>query len=417
MRCAVIAIGDELVTGTVVDENSAWISDRLLAIGVPTTLHMTVGDDQGGIVDAFRICGERAGVVVVTGGLGPTEDDLTRDAFCRFACTETVENEQALEHIRALFKAIGREMTDNNKKQAMIPEGATLIPNPLGTAPGFTMEVEGAAYYFLPGVPRECHAMMEQSVLGAVASRGERAVFRSLLFRTFGMTESQLDQELKELALPAGVRLGYRAVFPEIHLKLIARAEDDNQAGRALSEAGDLVRSRVGDAIYSEDGRRMEQVVLDVLKEKGMRLTVAESCTGGLITKRLTDVPGSSQALDRGFVSYSNPAKTEMLGVPKEGIEAHGAVSEQTALAMARGAVERAGADLAVAVTGIAGPTGGTADKPVGTVFIALADAGGEWCGRFNFLRADRTFVRELTAQAALEIVRRRLLGLGQYSR
>jgi nicotinamide-nucleotide amidase len=417
VRCAVIAIGDELITGKVVDENSGFISDRLLEIGVPTVMHLTVPDVIKDIIDAFRLAGARADQVIVTGGLGPTEDDLTRDAFCKFAGVGTVLKEEALDQMRNIFRIIGREMTENNRKQAMIPEGSELIRNPIGTAPGFAMTYEGTTYQFLPGVPRECKAMMEDTVLPGLAATVKGSVFRSRLFRTFGMTESQLDETLLSVELPAGVKLGFRAVFPEIHLKLIAEGATENDALEALAGAEKAVRARVEHVIYSDDGRGLEEVVLDAFRERGMRLAVAESCTGGLITKRLTDVPGSSDVFDRGFVTYSNRAKAEMLGVAPEIIKKRGAVSSETAKAMAAGALERSGADLAAAVTGIAGPAGGTEDRPVGTVHIAIADKHGVWESGFLFQRADRTFVRELTAQATLEIIRRRVLEMEEFKR
>jgi nicotinamide-nucleotide amidase len=412
MPAAIIASGDEIITGQVVDENSAYLSTRLLEIGIPTVLHLAVGDDLERIVDALSLAGQRADHVIVTGGLGPTEDDLSREAFCRFAGVRDLEHQPSADKLRALFAAMGRTMTPNNLKQARIPHGATLIENPLGTAPGFFMRTGKATYYFLPGVPRECRAMMEATVLPHLAATVHGQVFRSIIFRTFGMTESQLDQTLKEAKLPAGVRLGYRAVFPEIHVKLFAAADDPAKADQLLAAAGHSVRARVGEVIYSDDGRSLEQVVLDLCRERGLRLAVAESCTGGLIAKRLTDIPGSSDVFEAGFVTYSNAAKTELLNVPPDTIAASGAVSRETALAMAAGALARSRADLALAVTGIAGPAGGTPDKPVGTVFMAVADHAGARANRYLFARWERTLVRELTAQAGLEIIRRTLLGL-----
>jgi nicotinamide-nucleotide amidase len=417
MRCAIIATGDELTTGLIADSNAAWISMRLLDIGVPTVLHLAVGDDLEAIVDAFRIAGARAEQVIVTGGLGPTEDDITREAFCRFAGVDTVEDAGAAEKLRAIFAAMKRTMTPNNLKQARIPAGSTLIENATGTAPGFYMASAGAVYYFLPGVPRECQAMMEAKILPLLTRSAGGAVFRMRLLRTFGMTESQLDENLKTVPLPAGVRLGYRAIFPEIHLKLLAEAQSEAAADAALDQAAASIRAVVGEVIYSEDGRGLEEVVLDLARERGLRLAVAESCTGGLIAKRLTDISGSSLVFDRGFVTYSNRAKTELLGVPREVLDSHGAVSAETAIAMARGARERSGADLVAAVTGISGPTGGTADKPVGTVFIATADQNGVRADRYFFARWDRAMVRELTAQAGLEILRRAILGLKEFER
>ena len=417
MSCALIASGDELITGAVVDENSAWLSTRLLEIGVPTVLHLTVGDDLAALLDAFKIAGARAGHVIVTGGLGPTEDDLSREAFCGFAGVGLVEDRGSADKIRAIFAAMGRTMTPNNLKQARIPEGSTLIQNPTGTAPGFYMRVDKATYYFLPGVPRECQAMMEATVLPLLSRTVTGKVYQTAQFRTFGLTESQLDESLRDVALPSGVRLGYRAIFPEIHVKLMAEAGDAAGAQAILERAGSLVRAKVGEVIYSEDGRPLEQVVLDLCRERKLRLAVAESCTGGLLSKRLTDTPGSSDVFDCGFVTYSNAAKTELLGVPAEVLREHGAVSRETALAMAQGALAHSRADLALAVTGVAGPTGGTSDKPIGTVFIAVGDAKGVRANRYFFARWDRAMVRELTAQAGLEIIRRAILGLKDLER
>lgn len=418
MKCAIVATGDELITGAVVDENSAWISDRLRALGAKTVLHLGVGDELPEILDALRLAGQRAEQVIVTGGLGPTEDDLNREAAGRLAGVKLVIAEPTLHRLEDIFRMIGREMTANNRKQAELPEGAILIPNPVGTAPGFELTAGPATYYFLPGVPRECRLMMEDTVLPRIEkAAGGKTVFRQGLFRTFGMTESMLSQKLCEMPLPAGVRLGYRAIFPEIQLKLYAEAGSEAAAQKALATAAAGVRARVGEVIYSEDGRSLEEVVLDLFRERKLTLAVAESCTGGLVAKRLTDVPGSSDVFDRGYVTYSNRAKTEMLGVPAELLEKHGAVSAEAARAMAKGAREKSGADLALAITGIAGPSGGTADKPVGTVHLALADREGLWDNRFLFRRAERSFTRELTAQAGLEIIRRRILGLKDYYR
>ncbi|MFO8058622.1 MAG: competence/damage-inducible protein A [bacterium] len=416
MKSALVSIGDELITGSVTDENSAWLSDGLLAAGIETALHLTVGDDLESIVDALRLSADRAEHVIVTGGLGPTEDDLTREAACSLAGVELQEDASALSHIRRLFESIGRQMTDNNRKQAMIPAGSELIENPAGTAPGFVMVMDTTAFYFLPGVPRECRLMFESSVLPRLEGSADR-VYRYLLFRTFGMTESGLDQELQSVSLPEGVKLSYRAVFPEIQLKVIAGGESESLAWQNLEGVCREIRSRLGEVIYSEDGTSLEEVVVSLLAEHNMMVALAESCTGGLVCKRLTDVAGSSAVVDRGFVTYSNQAKIELLGVAPETLEEHGAVSAQTARAMARGALESSRADLALSITGIAGPSGGTSEKPVGTVHMALADRDEVWDGSFMFGGRGRSFCRELTAQAALEIIRRWVLGLGEFVR
>ncbi len=416
MKAVLVSIGDELTTGAVTDENSAWLSDRLLAAGVRTVFHLTAGDDLEAIVEALRFAGDRADHVIVTGGLGPTEDDLTREAACRLAGVGMEEVERALARIRGIFESIGREMSENNRKQALIPAGAELIENPVGTAPGFVMILDTTAFYFLPGVPRECKLMFEQSLEPRLAGSGD-LVYRSRIIRTFGMTESQLDQELQILDLPEGLRLSFRAIFPEIQLKLIAAANSEETGETTLDGVVADIRSRVGDVIYSEDDSSLEEEVLRALGARNMKLAVAESCTGGLICKRLTDVPGSSAVLDRGFVVYSNPSKTELLDVDEQTLEEYGAVSSETARAMATGALAGSRAHIALAITGIAGPGGGTEQKPVGTVHMALADAEVLWDREFMFGGRDRTFCRELTAQAGLEIIRRRVLGLSEFTR
>ena len=417
MKCAIIAIGDELTTGTLVDSNSAWISDKLLGLGVKTVLHLTVADEIEEIIDAFKIAGDRAKQVIVTGGLGPTEDDLTKEAFCRFADTRTTLDQASLQKIEVIFKALDRQMTENNIKQAHIPNNSEIIKNSTGTAPGFMGKVSGTTFYFLPGVPRECRMMMEETVLPTISKLAGDSVFKTLTMHTFGMTESGLDQELSKIKLPKGARLGYRASFPEIHVKIYAETKNEDEAESIINEVSSAIREKIGDVVYSEDGRSLEEVVLDLCIEKECKLAIAESCTGGLITKRLTDINGSSKVLERGFVTYSNEAKTDLLGVDPQIIREHGAVSAKCARAMAKGALQNSNADMAIAVTGIAGPTGGTPERPVGTVHIALFDKDGGWDEKFLFTRWDRALVRNLTAQAALEIIRRKLAGLPYYTR
>ena len=411
MKIAVLSTGDEVLFGQIADSNAAWISDFLLGFGFEPVLHLAVGDDLDRILAAFELARPNAEAVVVTGGLGPTEDDLTTEAVCRFAGKGTVLNERALAMMQERFRLIGREMSPSNRKQALLPEGAGLMENPIGTAAGYHLEVRGVHYFFLPGVPREMTRMMEQQVLPVLNSlRRDPRVARQRVLRTFGLGESRLGEILSALPLPEGVKLGYRAVFPEIRVKLLAWAESAERAEQALDRVAPVFREKIGPFIYSEDDRSLPQVVGDLLREQKRKLAVAESCTGGLIAKMLTDVPGSSDYFERGYVTYSNAAKIEMLGVEPDLIARHGAVSSEVAQAMAQGARNKAGVQVALAVTGIAGPAGGSPEKPAGTVHIALADAGGAVEQKFLFPRPEREFVRELAAYAALEMLRRKLI-------
>ncbi len=413
LEAAILSIGDEMLSGSVTDTNSAWISDFLLGRGIQTTLHLSVRDDIQKIVRAFKIASESCTVVIVSGGLGPTTDDLTTEAFCRFADVQTELNPLALAAIEDRFRAIGRLMTPNNRKQAQLPQGSVMLENPIGTAAGYYMDVAGTRYFFVPGVPRECLKMIEEQVWPAITSMQDKpGVVTTALLRTFGLTESMLDLKLADVPLPQGCRLGYRAVFPEIQVKLMVSDENEDRANATLAQLKDALNHKVGEFIFSQDGRPLEQVVGDLLIEKGLKLVTAESCTGGLIAKRLTDVAGSSGYFERGFVTYSNLAKAELLGVDPDLIDTKGAVSVEVAKAMAQGAKSRSGADIALAVTGIAGPGGGTPEKPVGTVHMTLCHQGGTIHIPFLFPRPDRSFIRELTAQAGLELLRRHLLNI-----
>jgi nicotinamide-nucleotide amidase len=303
-------------------------------------------------------------------------------------------------------------MTLNNEKQAYFPEGADVLPNPVGTAPGFMIAESGAQIFCLPGVPRELKLMMQDQVLPRLASgRSGGPVVRSALLRTFGMGESTLDDELADVAAGGGVSLGFRTAFPDNYLRPVARAESSEQAEAALVRVCAVIRERLGELVYGEGDETMEAVVGGLLRERGATLAVAESCTGGLIAQRITEIPGASDYFLGGVAAYANSAKTSLLGVPEALLAENGAVSEPVARAMAEGARARFGADYAVATTGISGPDGGSAAKPVGTVFVALAQAEGTHCEGFVF-PLDRTRHRQLTAQVGLDWVRRALLGV-----
>ena len=414
MKAEVLTIGDELLRGEIVDSNKAFLSDRLLSLDIETHYHASVRDVPADMIDAFRRAAERSDIVLVSGGLGPTRDDLTSQSLAAAFGREMRLDENALAGIRAFFAAVGREMTENNASQAWFPDGAEVLANPIGTAPGFMLDVKDAVFFCMPGVPREMMRMMDEQVLPRVASRlsrSEARVVRARLLRTFGMGESTLDAELADIAASGEVVLGFRTSFPDNYLRPVARAATAAQADALLDRVCDAIRARLGALVYGEGEETLEQVVGRLLRERGASVAVAESCTGGLIAGKLTDVPGSSEYFVGGVVAYADAAKRELLGVPQDLIEQHGAVSEPVARAMAEGARARFGADLAVATTGISGPGGGSEAKPVGLVHLALADARGTHADHFVF-PLDRTRHRQLTAQVALDWIRRRLLGV-----
>jgi len=411
MKAEILTIGDELLRGEIVDTNKSFLADRLLGLDIETHFQTSVRDDPPAMIDAFRRAATRSEIALVSGGLGPTRDDLTAAALAEAFGLDLILDEVALERIRSFFRERGREMTENNVSQARFPKGADILPNPLGTAPGFAIAQGTTHFYCMPGVPNEMTRMMDEQVLPRIeATRGNALAIRARLLRTFGMGESTLDDELKDIAASGDVSLGFRTSFPDNYLRPLARAATAEQAEAELDRICDAIRQRLGPLVYGEDQQTLDAVVGQMLAERRMTIAVAESCTGGLIASRITGNPGSSAYFAGGVVAYSNAAKSALLGVPAALLEAHGAVSDPVVRAMAEGVRERFDVDIGVATTGISGPDGGTEDKPVGLVHIALAREGGTYADAFVF-RMDRTRHRLLTSQVALDWVRRTLLG------
>jgi nicotinamide-nucleotide amidase len=413
VKAEILTIGDELLRGEIVDTNKSFLSERLLRFDVETRFHSSVCDDPADMADAFRRAASRADVVLVSGGLGPTRDDITLEVLARTFRRELQRHEPSLAAIRAFFARLGREMSPSNEKQALLPAGAEVLPNPVGTAPGCMLAVERAVFFCLPGVPRELARMMDEEVLPRLAGRLRPAgagVMRAALLRTFGMGESTLEDELKDLAREEGVALGFRTAFPDNFLRPVARAATEAEAAARLDRVCEAIRARLGPLVYGRDDETMEQALGRLLAERGKTLAVAESCTGGLVAQRISAVPGCSRYFRGGVVAYANEAKRDLLGVPEALLAAHGAVSAEVARAMAEGARARLGADLSVSTTGISGPDGGSAEKPVGLVFVGFADARGSEAYEFLF-PFDRERHRLVTSQVALDWVRRALLG------
>lgn len=416
MRAEILSIGDELLRGEIVDTNKSFLSERLLHLDVEARFHSTVADDRADITEALLRAVARADIVLVSGGLGPTRDDLTIEVLAETFGRKLVLDGAVLTELRAFFARFGREMAAINEKQAWFPEGAEVLANPIGTAPGTLLEVErkdreAALIFCMPGVPRELHRMMDEQVMPRIVQKRRAIAFvRATLLRTFGIGESNLDERLRELALPPGVELGFRTQFPDNHVRAVARAASLEEADEKLRAAVAAIRERLGVLVYGNGEETLEAVVVRRLDEGGRTLATAESCTGGMIAELVTAVPGSSAVFRGGVVAYANEAKTALLGVPEAWLAEHGAVSDPVARAMAEGTRARFGTDYALATTGIAGPTGGTADKPVGLLYIALATADGTE-SRELFFAFDRERNRRLGAQVALDWVRRHLLG------
>ncbi|NGZ01626.1 MAG: competence/damage-inducible protein A [Nitrospira sp. WS238] len=414
-----IAIGSELLVGGRSDSNSLFIAEALGAIGVEVRFKSIVGDDQSDIATVLKTACGRTGIVILTGGLGPTVDDCTREAIAAVTGSRLARRKEAFEGLTERLALWGRVPNEGQLRQALVPSGAIVLPNPVGSAPGFALEWRGAQIIALPGVPSEMRAMVGQSVIPHVLSRLERdasrarSPLRRVTFHTWGMPEADVDAKLKGLLtkhLP--VALGLLASPAGVLVSLTTEAGRPLDEG-ALTSLAQEARSRLGEWIYAEGQDTMEQVVGRLLSKQGRTLAVAESCTGGLIAFRLTQVPGSSSYLDRTAVCYSNQAKIDMLGVPEQLLFEYGAVSKEVAAAMATGMRERAGVSVALSVTGIAGPGGGTETKPVGLVHIGLDGGGGDVTTREFRFHGDRSVIRQRAAQAALDMLRRWLINKG----
>jgi nicotinamide-nucleotide amidase len=414
MKSEIISVGSELTTGQNLDTNAQWLSLRLGEIGIPVGWHTTVADDLADNVAVFRIASQRAGLVLATGGLGPTLDDLTRDALAGVAGIELVFHEESFIQIREMFSRRGRTMPERNRVQAMIPAGAEPIRNARGTAPGVWMKVGGCVVAALPGVPSEMYAMYEHEVrprLLALGLGGGVLVQRKV--NCFGAGESAIEEKLADLTRRGHVpEVGITASDATIALRVFARAPTRAEADQQIAPVERAIRERLGDLVFGEDAEELQDVVVRLLTEKRRTLATAESVTAGLVAERLSRVPGASACLLGGIVAYDNRLKTELLGVPEPLIEAHGAVSPQVAEAMAVGCRTRLRADLAVSTVGLAGPGGATPDKPVGLVHVGLAWEGGVAGAVFNW-SGTRQEIQSRAAKLALNRVRLHLLRQG----
>jgi nicotinamide-nucleotide amidase len=417
MQAEILAVGEELLAPGRVETNSLFLTGKLAEIGVPVRFRGIVGDEERGIAAAIRHALHRSTLVLVSGGLGPTADDRTREAACLALGIEMRLDEGILDGLRKRFAKRGIEMPEVNRRQAMVPEGATVLENQRGTAPGLFIETaRGRILVLLPGPPRELEPMFEERVLPRLKPVAGQVLYRTRKLWVAGLPESAVEQKIVSTYQAYENPLTTILAAPgQVEIRLTASERSAASADSLNEELAAKLRAILGEHLFSEREESLEAVVGSLLLGAEMRMTVAESITGGLIAHRITQVPGASRYFDTGFVTYSNESKTALLGVAPDLFQRVGAVSEEVALAMATGALERACADIAVSVTGIAGPTGGSDEKPVGLVYIGLATRASARAERWQF-PGERRQVKRWTAQTALDLVRRELLRLSKES-
>lgn len=410
MRAEIIAVGTELLLGQIANTNAQYLSNQLALEGVSVYYHQVVGDNQDRLQQVLTLAHSRSELIVLTGGLGPTDDDLTRESLAAFLHRQLLLDADELERLREFFAQLGKEMPINNQKQAMRIEGGQFLPNPRGTAPGQYVEADGHHYFLLPGPPTEMRPMVEEQLIPILrAVLGRDVTIRSRVLRMFGIGESAMEMEVADiLNQQTNPTIAPLASEGEVTLRITARAASEEAAFALIAPAEHQLRQRLGKYIYGTDGETLPVAIGNRLKFRGQTLSLAESCTGGLVASMITDIPGSSAYFKQGWVTYNNQAKMDQLGVPLAALDAHGAVSEETARSMAEGARQRANSDWAISITGIAGPDGGTPEKPVGLVYIAVAGEDGTTVKKFNFY-GDRQQIRIRSAKNALYSLMKRL--------
>ncbi|MBZ5516658.1 MAG: competence/damage-inducible protein A [Acidobacteriia bacterium] len=409
MDAEIIAVGSELLTPFRQDTNSLFLTDKLNSLGIEVRFKTIVGDDSERLTQAFRVALGRSRLIILTGGLGPTEDDVNRQVVAEVLARPLREVPEIRQRIEERFTRLGRTMAENNLRQTLVPEGAEWLKNRQGTAPGLWIEQDGIVIIMLPGPPRELEGMFEAECLSRLARLVPAQCLRSRVYKAVGLAESEVDQRIapiyKTYSNPSTTILATPGAI-EVHLR--ARAASEAEADSLLTELGEKIEAALGDHLFTSRGESLEEVVGMCLVLRRKTLAVAESCTGGLLAERLTRVPGSSNYFLGGAVCYSNELKTRLAGVPQNLLEENGAVSKPVALALAEGIRRHTGASMGIGITGIAGPGGGSDEKPVGLVFIALADERGTQVREFRF-PGDRERVRLWATQAALEMIRRRI--------
>lgn len=407
LNAEIIAIGSELLTPHRSDTNSLWLTERLNSVGIEVKLKTIVGDDEERLKEAFSAALQRSDVIISTGGLGPTEDDITRMVVARVTGRQLLLDHEVLEQIRRRFASRGYQMTPNNERQALIPQGARVLPNPNGTAPGIQIQHDDKVLALLPGPPREMRPMFDDFIMPDLEKMAHGVRIARRVLKVAGLGESALDSIIapvyRQYDNPTTTILFTNA---EVEIHLAAKAEGMANAEALIEELAGKLADKLGDNLYSTRGESLEQVVGHRLNQRQFTIATAESCTGGLVAERITSVPGASSYFVGCIVAYTEEAKMRMLDVPGALLKSRGAVSEEVAESMARGVLERTGSTIAVSVTGIAGSAGGTEATPVGTAYVGLADRSTTSNKRFVF-PGDRTLIRWRTSQAALDMVRR----------
>jgi len=406
----ILSTGDELTTGKVVDTNSAFLADRLFSAGVKVGAVLKVGDDPEKLLWALGQARERGNLIIGTGGLGPTAGDLTTEAVAKFLGRKLIRNDPVANSLKTRFETRGIPWTPNNLKQALFPEGSTIVPNPVGTAPGFRVDLgEGKNLFWLSGVPQEMIAMFDRTVMPwVVEQQGSSAEILVGTFKVYGLTESKLDDLVKPVDLGSDAKLSFRAHYPDLTLRLTVIGRHAHQP--TFDELCERIRTILGSHVYTEADLTLEEVVGQLLLQETQTLALAESCTGGLISHRITRIPGSSAYYAGGVVTYANEAKVNFLGVKPMTLEKHGAVSQETALEMSQGIRDRTGASIGLSVTGVAGPSGGSREKPVGTVWISIAKQNRHEAQCFHF-HGERERIILGASQTALNWLRVILIG------
>jgi nicotinamide-nucleotide amidase len=412
MNAEIIAVGSEMLTPERVDTNSLYLTGELNNLGIEVAGKCVVGDHLDRLAEAIRQALARSEIAILSGGLGPTEDDITREAVAEALGRKLVFHPEIAEALERRFARANRKMAEVNKRQAFVIEGADVLPNDRGTAPGQWLRESASVVMLLPGPPHELKSMFERECLPRLRGLAPAQAIRTIVLRVAGMSESDLDQLIspvyKQYLNPATTIL---AANGEIQVHLRARCATGAEADALLAEVAAPIERLLGDRVYSRNGDPIEVVVGNLLRDRRATVSVAESCTGGMLGERLTSVPGSSDYFVGGFITYANAMKVELLGVPAEVLERYGAVSQETAEAMAAGARRRTGSTYALSITGVAGPDGGSEAKPVGSVYIAIADEAGVYTEHRRFL-GDRQRIRTFTAQMALDLLRRRITGI-----
>ena len=412
MIIELISIGDEIISGHTVDTNSAVIAQKLLDIGFWVTYKSAVGDDLKRMEEVIYQALKRADIVIATGGLGPTDDDITKRAIVKVFKRNLVFHEEVLEDIKKRYEARGIKMPSINQNQALLPQGAQFLPNRIGSAVGIMLAEGNKLFAALPGVPREVEIMVAEQLVPFLETHVKKEHLRVIKLRTTGIIESALAEKIKHLPkLPDNVHLAYLPSYGGVDLRIVAFGQTKEMANGPAENFAKQLREVIGNYIYAEGNDTLESVIGNLLRERKQTLATAESCTAGLLAGKITSVAGSSDYFERGVVTYSNRSKVELLGVPQRYLDEFGAVSEEVAMAMAVGTREKAGTDYGAAITGVAGPGGGTEDKPVGTVFIATSSEIGRR-GKKLQLGQDREANRKRSVYAALELIRRTILGI-----